>query len=54
MEPSIPAPTAGSEVTALVTCPYLEQTIAKFLRFGIKAAAAGVDGDLVEVHAVMW
>ena len=54
VEPGIPAPAAGSETTVLVTCPYLQQTIAKFLRIGIKADAAGVDGDLLEVRAVMW
>lgn len=53
-EQSIPAPLAGSEITVLLTCPYLEDTIAKAFRLGIKADAAGVDGDLLEVRAVMW
>ncbi len=53
-EPSINAPLAGSEATFLVTCPSLEDTIAKALRIGIKTDAVGVTGDLVEVRAVLW
>lgn len=54
VESVIPAPAAGLEMAVLLTCPYLQDTIAKHLRLGVKADAMGVDGDLVEVRAVLW